>query len=483
MTGNIFILTKMGENICRGYSTVKILGRGSFGEVSKVTNKKGDEFASKITTSVDTFPQVLREIDILKRIDHPGLLSGRDFFFEGARSCVILDLMEGDMVDMVNSGRLTIEQSIVFVKQIACGLNYLHINRILHRDLKPDNVLFLDGQAKIADFGLSVNISPVGVIYQDFIGTREYCPPELLSLKEKKTFDYYYGEEVDNYAFAWVCMIILSINGRVNDSPETQLEYVLSIGCDPGPDFKIPRGDQEDQRRAYQRRIRWKEGVGMNIRKMIFNMIQQPPRQRPTAKDLFIILGGNPRECEAPVEYPDFPKNINYSKTFTKEHRQKDLVVMDEIMIWARKEFHLGNVAPSIELEAIDLYDRISMLFSVAEIETISNKIGVEYESGSPGSIIKILAAVSIAIDLFSTSPLNPEIAIRKLNKTAVQKIWAYVFPKATKFNKEEWYRFVIEVVIRLNFRLFRPTLERLMPTKIALEIMKEVLSPRQIVL
>ncbi len=458
---------------------MKILGRGSFGEVSKVTNTKGDEFASKITTSIDTFPQVLREIDILKRIDHPGLLSGRDFFFEGPKSCVILDLMEGDMVDMVNSGRLTIEQSIVFVKQIACGLNYLHINRILHRDLKPDNVLFLDGQAKIADFGLSVNISPVGVAYQDFIGTREYSPPELLSLKKWKTIDYYYGEEVDNYAFGWVCMIILSINGRVNDTPDSQLEYVLSIGCDPGPDFKIPRNRLEDKREAYQRRIRWKEGVDTNVRKMIFRMIQQPPRQRPTAKDLFVILGGNPKECEAPVEYPDFPKNINYSKTFTKEHRQKDLVVMDEIMIWARKEFHLGNVAPSIELEAIDLYDRISMLFSVAEIEKVADKIGVD----RPGSIVKILAAVSIAIDLFSTNPLNAEYALNKLKKTTTQKIWTYIFPKTIKFNKEEWYKFIIEVVIRLDFRLFRPTLERLMPTKIALEITKEVLSPRQIVL
>jgi serine/threonine protein kinase len=119
-----------------------------------------------------------------------------------APNCIVLDLLDCSLFDLVHNATEAFpwEQRVRIALEIAAGLSFLHGNNILHRDMKPQNVLLTkDRLAKLSDFGLAkvkLHSGSTSTLAQGPKGTVSYMAPELFRLKAL------YGTPSDVYAFA-----------------------------------------------------------------------------------------------------------------------------------------------------------------------------------------------------------------------------------------------------------------------------------------
>jgi len=126
-----------------------------------------------------------REIDIMKKLQHPNIIQLMEVIDSPDTLYLILEFISGgELFDaIVNKGSYTEEQTAKIVKQILEAVQYIHAHGIAHRDLKPENLL-LSGEegkeefVKIADFGLSKDFGAEQL--QTSCGTPDYVAPEVL---------------------------------------------------------------------------------------------------------------------------------------------------------------------------------------------------------------------------------------------------------------------------------------------------------------
>ena len=209
---NVFIQNSQNDPL-NSYTKIKSLGKGSFGEVFLVKhNVTGIIRALKVIdkNNIDlkeeplSEQEILNEINILKKIDHPNIMKIFEFYSTETTFYLILEFCEGgDLSDFVFNNKLSEFQVVYIMFQILSAMNYCHKMKILHRDLKPDNILIKKNQdglcrVKICDFGTSA-IFKRGEKQKEIIGTLCYMAPEVL--KEE------YNEKCD----LWSCGVIMYI--------------------------------------------------------------------------------------------------------------------------------------------------------------------------------------------------------------------------------------------------------------------------------
>lgn len=226
------------------YEIIQVLGKGSYGTVvsaiDKINSSNEVRIAIKKVTSIFT-----REILLKRAIRELKFMN----FFKGHRNIVSLidleivnedpyaglycyqELVDYDLARVIHSNVLFSEFHIKhFIYQILCGLKYIHSADVIHRDLKPGNILCtITGEIKICDFGLARGISPTfslsgGVTNHitNYVATRWYRAPELI-LSHKK-----YSKAVDMWA---VGCILAEFYGRKpvfmgNDSLHLSLIHI-----------------------------------------------------------------------------------------------------------------------------------------------------------------------------------------------------------------------------------------------------------------
>ena len=195
------------------YHKVKLLGKGTFGEVylvkhnitgiiraMKVIDKNNVELQGEELSD----EEILNEINILKKIDHPNIMKIFEFYKTSTTYYLILEFCEGgNLYDFVYENHLSEFQVIYIMFQIFSAMNYCHKMKILHRDLKPDNILIKKNQdglcrVKICDFGTS-SIFKKGEKQKEIIGTLCYMAPEVLN------------EEYNQKCDLWSCGVIMYI--------------------------------------------------------------------------------------------------------------------------------------------------------------------------------------------------------------------------------------------------------------------------------
>jgi serine/threonine protein kinase len=178
-----------GDVFAGRYEIVSPLGRGGMGVVYRARDlEEGRERALKIlhTTADDDHAAVRfrREIEILSRIDHPNIVRISDWGVEGGRMYFAADLIEGDDLRVVLRRRnvLPVVEVAEIGSTLAGALGAAHSYGIVHRDIKPHNVMIgPDGRLTLLDFGIARGagiemntVTATGVM----IGTPEYMSPE-----------------------------------------------------------------------------------------------------------------------------------------------------------------------------------------------------------------------------------------------------------------------------------------------------------------
>lgn len=181
---------KMDEKSKR-YEKIEFLGEGQFATVYKARDIVKDRIVAvkkiKLGTREETADGInrtaLREIKLLQELNHPNIIGLLDVFGQKSNVSLVFDFMDTDLEIIIkdNSIVLTPPHIKTYVLQTLKGLEYLHANWILHRDMKPNNLLInKDGVLKLGDFGLAKFFGSPNRIYTHQVVTRWYRCPELL---------------------------------------------------------------------------------------------------------------------------------------------------------------------------------------------------------------------------------------------------------------------------------------------------------------
>jgi serine/threonine protein kinase len=122
------------------------------------------------------------EARTIARLNHPNIVTLHDAGDNGGTPYLVLEYVEGQTLDVLcrDSGRLPLHRAVETVLQVLDGVSYAHVNQVLHRDLKPGNVMIdSSGMVRIMDYGIALNTASA-VREQGFVGTPLYAAPEYV---------------------------------------------------------------------------------------------------------------------------------------------------------------------------------------------------------------------------------------------------------------------------------------------------------------
>ena len=178
----------------KGYEYIDELGRGGEARVFKYRNQQtGVEHALKFYNR----GQGLHEANQLYKLDHPNIVTLIDKIEDGDDIILVLELAKRSLRQELESNDASIPNLAKYFECVVSGLEYIHSQNMVHRDLKPDNILiFDDGVAKISDFGLvkDLNTEQSIITTDQVVGTPGYRSPK--QDKDSK----HVGPEDDLYA-------------------------------------------------------------------------------------------------------------------------------------------------------------------------------------------------------------------------------------------------------------------------------------------
>ncbi|KAM3276657.1 hypothetical protein ACQJBY_044830 [Aegilops geniculata] len=264
------------------YMPIKPIGSGSYGVVcssmNKDTNKKvAIKKINNVFDSREDALRTLRELKLLRHLSHENVIALKDVMMPIQRRSfkdvyLVSELMDTDLQQIINSSQmLSNDHCKYFLFQLLQGLKYLHSVGILHRDLKPGNLLVNGSCAlKICDFGLARTNNTKGQHMTEYVVTRWYRAPELLLSCDN------YGTSIDVWS---VGCIFAELLGRKSIFPGTdclnQLKLIVNVlGTMSGADLKFI---ENKKTRKYIKSLPY--SVGIPLTRMY-------PQAHPLAIDL-----------------------------------------------------------------------------------------------------------------------------------------------------------------------------------------------------
>lgn len=251
-------------------------GRGSYGEVHTATHHRtgmrravksvGKMGLRRYVSDVSAF--VRREVDILRRLDHPNIVRLYEAFEDQSALYLVLELCEGgDLLERVAVARdrLPEREAAMLMAQMLGAMQHLYLRGIVHRDVKPENFLFSRREPereplppersplKLIDFGLSRRLSfEAGIRVTPKIGTTEYMAPEAYAGRVNTVL----ADRTDMWSIGVVLHVIFIGHFPSPRLAEMTTEDYLSLPC-------------------------WSR-VSPHGRQLLGQLLRQEPTQRPT---------------------------------------------------------------------------------------------------------------------------------------------------------------------------------------------------------
>ena len=211
------------------YETLGTIGEGTYGVVLKARHKEtGQIVAIKKFKESDEDEQVrktaLREVRILKQLKHDNIVNLIEVFRRKSKLHLVFEYVERTILEDLerNPDGMDPIETKKCLWQLLRSIDYCHAHNIIHRDIKPENLLISrNGILKLCDFGFARTLAGPGARYTDYVATRWYRGPELL------TGDTQYGKAVDIWAIG--CMLPEMASGAPLFPGESDIDQLFHI--------------------------------------------------------------------------------------------------------------------------------------------------------------------------------------------------------------------------------------------------------------
>ena len=217
------------------------LGEGTYGVVYRAKDQKGQEIYAlkkiRLQEEDEGIPSTaIREISLLKELNHINIVKLYEVLHSTKKLTLVFEYVEQDLkkvIDSTNGKGLDMKYLKSFLYQLLKGVDYIHKHKVLHRDLKPQNLLInKDNIVKIGDFGLARGYGIPVKNYTSEVVTLWYRPPDVLL--GNKT----YGTTVDMWSIG--CIFAEMINGKalfMGNSESDQLKKIFEIKGTPNENY------------------------------------------------------------------------------------------------------------------------------------------------------------------------------------------------------------------------------------------------------
>ena len=265
------------------------IGSGSFGHIfAGINEKDGREVAVKRIEKLRLKrPEDRREIENLVALAGCEQVVHYISFFEDEDfTYLVLELMEGNLNEFFDGYTIDAAEAIRLCENVVMGLRFLHEQRILHRDLKPQNILYKVHPKlylKIADFGLSRAIDNVcTTVYGTHVGTRCWIAPEVLTSKPNSLDKDRFATESDVFSCGMILHYILS--GRKHPFSPNDCTNKNPLQVSHETDANIMNGKMDG----------WDDSLCPEATHLVKKMLEKNEKDRPSAtgntKPSFILV-------------------------------------------------------------------------------------------------------------------------------------------------------------------------------------------------